>query len=127
MKKVYLTGFLMLGLVCFAFSQDNPLQAFVGRYIFPEGNPVPYVDVKLVGEVLVSESPAGTATLQQIEGDRFSVVEYEGLAEFVRNADKKVVSVKVSVMGYEMEGKREEAATLQIQRWHPLYPIPVGH
>lgn len=116
-----------MGLVCIAFSQDNPLQAYVGRYVFPEGNPVPYVDVKLVGEVLVSESPSGTATLQQIEGDKFAVVEYEGLAEFTRNADKKVVSVKVSVMGYEMEGKREASASLDIQKWHPLYPLPVGN
>lgn len=88
-------------------SQDSTYESYTGKYNFPEGSAVPYVDIKLINGVLISESPAGTATLQRIDKDTFSIVEYNGVAAFIRNAEGKVIAVKVSVMGLEMEGSRE--------------------
>lgn len=118
---------LFLFAFCFAFAlqgigQDSTYEAYIGKYNFPEGSAVPYVDVKLNNGILVSESPAGTATLQRIEGDMFSIVEYNGTAEFRRNTEGKIISVKVIVMGLEMEGSKE-SPKFRYLKWFPPSPV----
>lgn len=107
MNKVLFLFAFVIALAVPGIGQDSTYADFTGKYIFPEGSAVPYVDVKLNNGVLISESPAGTATLQRIEKDTFSIVEYSGIAEFKRNAEGKIISVKVIVMGLEMEGLKE--------------------
>ncbi len=102
--------------------QDSTFEAYTGKFNFPEGSAVPWVEVKLNNGVLVSESPNGSATLQRIEGDVFSIVEYNGTAEFKRNAEGKVTSVKVVVMGLEMEGTKE-SAKFKYLRHLPISPV----
>jgi hypothetical protein len=109
MKKLVTSLSFFLFLSFSAISQEAPLENYVGKFVFPADNPVPYVEVKLNGTTLMSESPMGSATLQRIEADQFSIVEYNGLAEFKRNGEGKVIGVKISVMGLEMEGKKEES------------------
>ncbi len=123
MKKILLSFVFVFSLLVVGFGQDAPLESYVGRYVFPAGNQVPYVDVKLVDGNLFSESPNGVANLKRSEGDLFIIVEYEGLAEFIRNEDKKVVKVKVFVMGIEMEGTKEETPAISRKFWHLLQPL----
>lgn len=101
-----------------SFSQEAPLENYQGKFVFAAGNPVPYIEVKVNGTTLISESPMGSATLQRIEADQFAIVEYDGLAEFKRNGEGKVVGIKVSIMGLEMEGTKEESS---------LTLIPIQH
>jgi hypothetical protein len=96
---------------------------YTGKYTFPEGNPVPWVEVKYSEGTLVSESPMGSATLQRIEGDVFAVVEYNGTAEFLRDAQGKIMGVKVSVMDIVMEGKKEGLQSIKPPYYYPLRPL----
>jgi hypothetical protein len=120
-KLLFLLAF-SIALAIPGISQDSTFEAYTGKYNFPEGSAVPYVDVKLNNGVLTSESPAGTATLQRMEGDIFSIVEYNGVAEFKRNAEGKITTVKVSVMGLEMEGSKENPA-FKYLKWLPVSPV----
>lgn len=110
MRKLILLTCLAALPAIFSFGQDAPLEQYVGKYIFSNGSQVPWVEVKLVNGALISESPQGNATLQRIEKDQFSIVEYNGMAEFKRNAEGKVTGVKVLVMDLEMEGTKEESS-----------------
>jgi hypothetical protein len=110
MNKVIAILSVVCSLSFSSFSQEAPLENYLGKYVFAADNPVPYVEVKMNGTTLISESPMGSATLQRVEADVFAIIEYNGLAEFRRNGEGKIVGVKVSVMGLEMEGTREESA-----------------
>ncbi|HSK14204.1 MAG TPA: DUF3471 domain-containing protein [Phnomibacter sp.] len=122
MKKFYSLLAIAITLTLSALSQEAPLETYLGKYNFPEGSPVPYTEVKLNGAGLITESPMGIATLQRIEADMFAIVEYNGLAEFRRNSEGKVIGVKVSVMGIELEGTKEEVKLKAIP-FHPLSPM----
>ena len=117
MKNIlFITTFLLGGLVS-SFAQKAPLTDYVGKFNFPEGSVVPWVVVKITQDsVLVSESPQGNATLIHIEGDMFSVVEHNGVAEFRRNGDGKVNGVKVTVGDMVLEGTKEESGFQQLFR-----------
>lgn len=121
MSKVLMLLSFLVSFVIFSNAQDAPKTDYVGKYNFPEGSAVPYVEIKLSDSTLSAESPMGTATLQKIEGDVFSIVEYNGTAEFKRNSEGKVVSVKVTVMGLEMEGTKEGPAILLSSQPKLLY------
>lgn len=121
MRKVFFFTVLCFAFVLQANSQDSTLAPFVGRYIFTAQDPVPYVDVKLVDGVLFTESPQGNSALQRTEGDMFFIVEFNGFAQFVRNSEQKVVRVKVSVQGLEMEGTKEEAAKASVKALLPKF------
>lgn len=122
MNKILFLFAFTIALAIPGIGQDSTYEAYVGKYNFPEGSAVPYVDVKIINGVLISESPAGTATLQRIEGDVFSIVEYNGTAEFKRNAEGKIFSVKVLVMGLEMEGSKEQPK-FKYLKWLPPSPV----
>lgn len=107
-----------------ALGQDAPLDNYIGKYNFPEGSPVPQVELKLVEGVLMGESQMGPVTFKRMEGDMFSIVEHNGVAEFRRNADGKVVAVKVTVDTLVMEGTKEGAALRSI-RFNPLSPLRI--
>jgi hypothetical protein len=125
MKKVFFMITLFFALGMQANAQDSTLNHYVGRYTFSAQDPVPFVDVKLVDNVLMTESPSGNSVLQRTEGDTFFIVEFNGIALFVRNENNKVVKVKVSVQGLDMEGTKEESAQAGIQ-WIP-YSIGLLH
>jgi len=120
MKNFLLVPFFTLFLCSLAAGQDAPLEQYIGKYVFPEGSAVPWVEVKLTEGVLITESPMGNATLQRIEKDLFSIVEYNGTSEFRRNADGKVTGIKVAVMGLEMEGTKEQTSLLPYLTCHSL-------
>ena len=81
---------------------------YTGKYIFPEGSVVTEVDISIENGVLKSNSASGTSTLTQLGVDSFLIVEYNGTAVFKRNEEKKVNAVHIEVMGYVLDGKKQE-------------------
>ncbi len=124
MNKIITIIAFAIALSLSAFSQDAPLQDYTGKYNFPEGSPVTSVELKMVDSVLMGESQMGPVTFKRMEGDMFSIVEHNGVAEFRRNADGKVVAVKVTVDTLVMEGTKEGAALRSI-RFNPLSPLRI--
>jgi len=126
---VYMNKIITILAFAFAFSlnalgQDAPLDQYIGKYNFPAGSPVPGFEIKLVDGVLIGESQMGSSTFTRIEGDKFTIVEYNGIAEFIRNAEGNVISVKVTVDTMVLEGTKEGSA-LRALRFNPLSPLRI--
>jgi hypothetical protein len=122
MKKLFYLIVFAAAISIHATAQDAPLEQYVGKFSFPQGSPVPLVEVKLTNGVLTGESQMGVATLQRIEADNFTVVEYNGLAEFKRNAEGKVIGLKITVDTLVMEGTKEGISLRRIY-FAPLNPM----
>jgi hypothetical protein len=90
-----------------AKAQDDPLKEYVGTYRFPDGSAVPIVDVKLESGILVASSSAGSSPLEKLAKDTFSIVNYNGMMYFIRNADKIIVGMKFEVQDIVQEGKKD--------------------
>lgn len=115
MKKLMLFTLLCLGISVVASAQTTQLDTtvlkqFVGKYKFPEGSVVNEIVVNLDSTGLNMVASVGASPLQKKEGDEFAIIEFQGIANFKRNADKKVVGVSISAMGYNLEGTKEEVA-----------------
>lgn len=122
MKKLFPLLAITIAFTFSAIGQDAPLDTYVGKYVFPQGSPVPMFEVKIKDGVLFGESQMGASTFKRIEADIFSIVEYNGIAEFKRNGDGKIVSVTVSVGDLVLEGTKENLQMHSI-RFHPLSPM----
>lgn len=110
-KSIFLSSLLLL-VVAVAFSQETPLNQYVGTYNFPAGNDIPYVEVSLQDSILIAVSPNGMSTLQRVQADTFAIVEYQGIAIFTRSEDGQIKGLKVMVMGLDMEGERQIPAKI---------------
>jgi hypothetical protein len=88
-------------------AQDDPLKEYVGVYKFPDGSVIPSVEVKLENGVLVGYSQMGSAALEKIAKDTFSITTYNGMAYFTRNSDNAVSGVRIEVQDLILEGKKE--------------------
>lgn len=132
MKKMLLFFFLSVGMVLMAQAQqappakDSTLQHYVGKYKFPDGSVVAEVTVALVDGALEMSSSAGTSALEKQEAeDLYTIVQFQGTAKFVRDANKKVIGVSINAMGYLLEGTKSDAIALNRknylnQRMSPL-------
>jgi hypothetical protein len=105
MKKKFLFCLFIL-ISAMAFAQDS-LQQYTGKYIFPEGAPVPDVEVVFSNGALSMLSAAGSSSLVQLGADSFQIVEFSGTAVFKRAEDKKIKAVHIEAMGYVLEGQRQ--------------------
>ena len=117
MKKI---SFLLIALIAIGTSikaQDTlALNEYTGKFIFPEGSIVSYVAVTAEKGKLSFSSSQGTGTLEKVAEDSFSIPEYQGTGKYIRNADKKVTGVVIDVMGYHMEGTKQEVVTTTFLR-----------
>lgn len=87
---------------------SDSLEQYTGKYKFESG-PVAEVEVTLENGTLKVISAQGTSSLVKTEeADVFTLVEYEGKATFKRNEEKKIVGIKIEVMGMVLEGNKEE-------------------
>ena len=122
-------AFLFMAAVMFssmAFANGNKIDStlleYTGKYIFQAGAPTPEAQVGYDQGALFISSEIGASTLARIEGDKFSLVEYGGTAEFSRNDKGKVVKIRVIVQDIDATGTKEgEQLKLSI---HPLRMIP---
>lgn len=116
MKKMLLFFFFSVGMILMAQAQqappakDSSLQHYVGKYKFPDGSVVAEVTVALVDGALEMSSSAGTSALEKQEAeDLYTIVQFQGTAKFVRDANKKVIGVSINAMGYLLEGTKSDA------------------
>jgi hypothetical protein len=106
MKKLFLL-LIAITTVNLIHAQDTTLQQYTGKYVFPEGGPVPDVEVILSGDGLSMTSAAGSSTLLKLGVDSFQIVEFSGTSVFKRGEDKKVNAVHIEAMGYVMDGQKQ--------------------
>ncbi len=113
MKKLILFTLLWIGGASVVAAQTPQpdtavLKQYVGKYKFPEGSVVNEIVVNIDITGLNMVASVGTSPLQKKEGDEFAIIEFQGIASFKRNADKKVIGVSISAMGYNLEGTKED-------------------
>jgi len=115
MKNMF---FLLLLTTVFisANAQDDPLKEYVGVYKFPDGSVIPSVEIKLENGVLVGYSQMGSAALDKIGKDTFSITTYNGMAYFARNSDNAITGVRIEVQDLILEGKKEMSGLVFLSR-----------
>jgi hypothetical protein len=108
MKRIFISlGFIAITCVTVKASQDS-LNQYVAKYKFPEGSPLPEINIALDNGSLQISSQMGTSTMEKINDDQFSITAYNGTATFGRNTVKKITTVKIEALGIIMEGIRED-------------------
>jgi len=109
MKKIafLLIAFFAIG---FAAKAQDSLAQYTGKFNFPEGSIVSYVTVTAENGKLSFSSDKGTGTLERVSADSFAIPEYQGTGKYTRNAEHKVTGVVIDVMGYHIEGVKENPA-----------------
>ena len=125
MKKMFLS-FLMMSFITTIFAQDANLQQYTGKYKFPDGSVVTEINVTIEGGVLTSNSSAGSSSLEKLGVDTFSVVSFQGTAVFKRDGNKKIIGVVVDVMGYHLEGTKDNGEDALLQQYIGKYKFPEG-
>ena len=126
MKRLFLSLLAVIFFVAL-HAQDSTLKQYTGKYIFPDGSVVTEIDVTLDSSgVLSSNTAVGSSVLEKLGVDSFSVVSFQGVAVFKRDADKKITGVVIDAMGYHLEGvkqvitvfiKRPEALEEKLQKF----------
>ena len=113
MRKFFLVVFLIpVFLVTNAQSDPAPmppLEDFVGKYVFPEGSPVPDVDVSVNSGTLFMNSAAGSSGCTRLGADSFLIDQFSGYAVFRRGDDKKVNAVHIEASGYILDGQKQSS------------------
>jgi hypothetical protein len=101
--------FLFSILLSFAVvNAQDTLTQYTGKYVFPDGGPVPEVEVTLTDGALSMGSVAGNSLLIQLGVDSFLIVEFSGTAVFKRAEDNKVNGVHIDAAGYILDGKKQD-------------------
>lgn len=110
MKKAFFSAVLLFS-VFIASAQVDSLREYTGKYKFGDGSPIPTATITIQDGGLVALSDAGNSTLTRTQGDVFSVDAFQGVATFVRNADKKVTGVRIEIEGAAFEGSKTDGLT----------------
>lgn len=115
MKKItfLVIAFFAIGLS--AKAQDS-LAQYTGKFNFPEGSIVSYVTVTAENGKLNFSSDKGSGTLERVSADSFAIPEYQGTGKYTRNAENKITGVVIDVMGYHIEGVKENPAIALLDR-----------
>ena len=121
MKKTFTLLAFVTGITLWAqAAEDQSVLQYTGRYKFSDAADMPVAEVTYTDKGLQLTSPMGVATLQLIDGDTFSIVEFHGTAQFVRNSDRKVKKVVIKMLAFEIEGAKEPSKRSLM--FHPLAP-----
>lgn len=119
MKKLICFLFIAGCFICLHAQEDTLLQQYKGVYKFPEGSIVTSVEISIENGILVANSSMGTAALEKISKDTFSLPTYNGMVYFTRNAETKVDGIRIVVQDIILEGKKEGAGIV-MYRHHEL-------
>jgi len=110
MKKIYFI--LSFATAVYSAQASDTLSVYTGKYVFPEGGPVPDVEVIVTDSSLIMTSTAGTSSLIYLGIDSFNIVEFSGTAVFKRGENGKINAVHIEAMGYVLDGKKEITGSL---------------
>ncbi|MBZ5859483.1 hypothetical protein [Flavihumibacter profundi] len=101
--------FFFGGLAIAHAQQDTTYKSFLGKYKFPDGSVVQSVEV--VGDslnALSMNSEAGNSPLQHLDGDNFTIINFNGIANFKRaDSTRAVVGIHIEAMGYILDGQKD--------------------
>ncbi len=116
LKKLFLAIAISFS-VAFVYAQSNTtLQEYTGIYRFPDGSVVTSVDITIQDGTLIANSTMGTAGLTRISRDTFSIPTYKGMAYFSRNAEGKIVKVRVQVQDLILDGDKQAGQMAWIRK-----------
>lgn len=94
-------------------AQDSTLKKeIMGKYKFPAGSVVEEVNVSEESGMLTMSSAVGTSALEQVKGDTFNIISFNGIAVFKRNDLRKVVGVHIDASGYVLDGVKDSVAVI---------------
>jgi hypothetical protein len=114
MRKVTLVLLFLMSACIIHAQQDSTLKQYIGKYKFPDGNPVTEIAVTIDNGLLYVTSAMGSSELKKTGEDVFEVVAYSGLATFKRHAETKVVNaIRIEVGQMVMEGSKTEESKLK--------------
>ena len=113
MKKLFLLTSCFCSILFVSAQQDSTLKEYVGIYKFPDGSPVPNVEITIQDGNLFGNSANGSATLTKVSRDTFSIPSFNGMAYFKRNANGKISGIKIELTDVTMEGEKEGVGSLQ--------------
>lgn len=119
MKKGILLVCVSLFFIGKGIAQQTPVvpddstvvKQFIGKYTFPEGSVISEVEVVEEKGKLSMSSSAGTSALEKQGEDTYTIVQFQGTAKFLRNAEKKVMGVSIVAMGYILDGVKAAIST----------------
>jgi hypothetical protein len=121
MKKILFVFFLLAGCVLANAQADSTLNAYVGKYTFPDGSPVKEISVAVENGTLMVASAMGNSEFKKTDTkDVFEVLAFGGLATFRRNDEGKVIGVKIEVQEIVLEGTRSEGIAMEQVYLFPL-------
>jgi hypothetical protein len=84
-----------------AHAQTDSLQQYTGKYKFPDGSIISEATVTLENGSLFVNSTAGSSALtKDASPDAFIIVQFQGVAIFKRDSNKKIIGVSINAMGY---------------------------
>lgn len=117
MKKIILLFSLFIALAMGANAQtDTSIAAYRGVYNFPTDSPVATVEISAKGDTLYATSHLGTTPLLKLRLDTFSLAAYQGMVYFLRNANGRVVGMRVEVNNTVLVGEKAGGQVAILQR-----------
>jgi hypothetical protein len=128
MKKLIFSLLAIVGFATASMAQDSTTyKEFYGIYKFNDGSPVAQVEVLWQDNILNLTSDMGTATMELIGKDSFSMSYAGGTIVFQRDSvNKKVISLTIYVSGMELVGTRVEPASAYFNRRYMRKEEPVA-
>jgi hypothetical protein len=108
MQKVIFFLIIACAAVHLHAQTDTSLSEYKGIYKFPEGSVVTTVEIIFADGALTITSTLGSAGLEKVSKDTFSMPSYNGSVYFYRNGDAKVEGIKIMVQDIVLEGKKQE-------------------
>jgi hypothetical protein len=109
MKKLLAVLFFTGSCILATAQTDSTLNEYTGKFVFGDGSPVPEITLLVENGVLNGTSAIGNSEFKKTDTkDVFDIVAYSGIATFKRNAEGKVVGVRIQVQDVNMEGTKAE-------------------
>jgi hypothetical protein len=111
MKRGLFCIFFLTACLLSSFAQqDTSYRSYLGKYQFPLGAVVPFVEVS--GDSLTAltmSSEAGNSPLEHTGGDNFNITNFNGTANFRRNdTTKQVIGIHIEAMGHILDGEKDK-------------------
>jgi hypothetical protein len=94
-----------------SISDSTELVEFTGKYNFKQNEMVHHVTIKIQKNVLVvthQDSNVYSLEKEKDKSDAFKIAELQADVVFVRDANKKIITLKVSVQGQELIADKEQ-------------------
>lgn len=98
MKETYFLILVMIFIALQMKAQDKGLKEYEGTYTFADQSLVAFADIVIANDKTLNISATvGSSDLQYVNEDKFSLPQYGGTINFVRNADNTVSGFKISI------------------------------